>query len=274
MKKINNKGFTFIELLVYIGILSVFMVAVVTLVGSTLASYRKTTARKRLQTQATETYDMISDMLMSATEVKIVGSAYVTGTVSGATSLTKRDGCFVIPADEEKVDKATGAVIDGGGLAGRSETIKNGGSAGTCYDIAAIKSFTSSDKPSDDPETMIDVKYLYIKYASDLKSDGTSVYTYCTLKYDDATKKLYVYKTSSSDDGFNEVEAAKFYDNSSANDSVVCKNVEQFKLQVNPDTGTFAIILELDDPQTSAQYDMNGVVSLRNSFVLKKHEWK
>ena len=94
------------------------------------------------------------------------------------------------------------------------------------------------------------------------------------MKYDETEKKLYVYKTNSNDAGFDEVVASKIYDNSSAGDSVVCKNVEQFKLQVNPDTGTFAIILELDDPQTSAQYDMNGVVSLRNSFVLKKHEWK
>ena len=121
---------------------------------------------------------------------------------------------------------------------------------------------------------MIDVKYLYIKYTSDLTNDGANIYTYCTLKYDETEKKLYVYTTNSNDAGFDEVAASKIHDNSSAGDSVVCKNVEQFKLQVNPDTGTFAIILELDDPQTSAQYDMNGVVSLRNSFVLKKHEWK
>lgn len=137
-----------------------------------------------------------------------------------------------------------------------------------------MKPFTSTDTPSTDKQTMIDVKYLYIKYTSDLTNDGANIYTYCTLKYDETEKKLYVYKTNSNDAGFDEVAASKIHDNSSAGDSVVCKNVEQFKLQVNPDTGTFAIILELDDPQTSAQYDMNGVVSLRNSFVLKKHEWK
>lgn len=273
MKKNNNKGFTFIELVIYMGILGIFMVAVVTFLGSTINAYKVNNSRKKLQTQATETYDMVSDMLMAGTEVKIIGSAYVRGTTAGATSLIETDGCFAVPAEKEKVDKATGAIIAEGGLAGRTETVINGSSA-PCYDIAALNPFTSTDTPSTDEKTMIDVKYLFIKYTSDLTSDGSNIYTYCTLKYDDTEKKLYVYKVNSNDAGFDEVTASKFYDNSSAKDSVVCKNVEQFRLQVNPDTGTFAIILELDDPQTSAQYDMNGVVSLRNSFVLKKHEWK
>lgn len=273
MKKNNNKGFTFIELVIYMGILGIFMVAVVTFIGSTLNAYKVNNSRKKLQTQASETYDMVSDMFMAGTEVKIVGSAYIKGTSAGVDTYTQRDGCFVVPADKEKVDKTSGAIIAEGGLAARTESIVNGGSA-ACYDIAAVKPFTSTDTPSTDEQTMIDVKYLYIKYTSDLTNDGANIYTYCTLKYDETEKKLYVYKTNSNDAGFDEVAASKIYDNSSASDSVVCKNVEQFKLQVNPDTGTFAIILELDDPQTSAQYDMNGVVSLRNSFVLKKHEWK
>ena len=47
MKKNTNKGFTFIELVLYIGILSVFMIAVTTLVGTVTASNRKMTSRKK-----------------------------------------------------------------------------------------------------------------------------------------------------------------------------------------------------------------------------------
>ena len=54
MKKNNNKGFTFIELVLYIGILSVFMVAVTSLVGTVVSSNRKMTNRKKIQNEAGE----------------------------------------------------------------------------------------------------------------------------------------------------------------------------------------------------------------------------
>lgn len=41
MYRKNNKGFTFVELILYMAILGIFMVAVMSLVGSTVASDRK-----------------------------------------------------------------------------------------------------------------------------------------------------------------------------------------------------------------------------------------
>ena len=56
-------------------------------------------------------------------------------------------------------------------------------------------------------------------------------------------------------------------------DGVLCKNVKDFKLQVNPEDDSFAVILSLEDPITAASYDVQGVVNMRNSYVLKKHKW-
>lgn len=101
MKKNNNKGFTFIELVLYIGILSVFMVAVTSLVGTVVSSNRKMTNRKKIQNEAGETYDTISDMIMGATDVKILGSAYVATTSAGVTSYSPVSGVFIVPDDTD-----------------------------------------------------------------------------------------------------------------------------------------------------------------------------
>ena len=60
----KDKGFTFIELILYMAILGIFMVAVMSLISTTVASHKKQSSRQKLQSQATETYDAIADILM------------------------------------------------------------------------------------------------------------------------------------------------------------------------------------------------------------------
>lgn len=276
MKKIKNKGFTFIELVIYMGILSIFMLAVTTLITSTVASNKKMNARKRLQTEATETYDSISDMLMGATEVKIYGTAYVGVTSAGVTTYNKvADGCFVVPDSGEVKEAGSGKLKLSGGVGPRQEGfVLDAGysTVSNCYDIADIKSFTDSSTPSTDVETFIDVTYLYIKYASDIDASGNTIYTSCTLQFDKSNQELRVYRYRSDTTPYDVTMAESFVQNNGT-DNILCKNVSNFQLQVNAETGSFAIILELDDDLTSASYDMAGVVSLRNSYVLKEHSW-
>mgnify|MGYP000384035137 CR=1 FL=1 len=73
----KDKGFTFIELILYMAILGIFMVAVMSLISTTVASHKKQSSRQKLQSQATETYDAIADILMGASDIKIDGTAYV-----------------------------------------------------------------------------------------------------------------------------------------------------------------------------------------------------
>lgn len=279
LKKSDNRGFTFIELILYMAILSIFMVAVMTLIGSTVASNKKISSRKKLQTQATETYDTISDMLMGATDVRIRGKAYIGTTTAGVLSYSQKEANFVIPQDNDEKD-ADGKLIKTGGVAARAQYVHGPGSAGGetgCYDIADIKPFLESATPSSDAETCIDVKYLWIKYASGInKTTKDNIYTYCTLKYDPVSRNIYVYRISSDDPLYATSPFAYgecFNDYSSVEGYILCKNVDKFQLQVNPETGTFAVILDFSDPKVGTSYDINGVVSLRNSFVLKSHEW-
>lgn len=281
--KKNNKGFTFIELILYMAILAIFMVAVVSLMGSAIKSYRTMNARKQLQSSATETYDTISDMLMSAVDVKIYGTAYHTVTNAGVTSYEQiTDALFVVPEDTWYTgDSANKLYYASGSPVSISVDNLSGGALApsAVFDIATIKSFADSSvtAPSTDDTVMISVNSLYIRYASGLDDAGSTIYSECTISYDDAADKLYMYRVDESDATFDPVNIGKIYwmdsNYSSASNYVLCKNVSDFKLQVSPETGTFAVVLELDDNATSASYESKGVVSLRNSFVLKKHEW-
>lgn len=275
MKKNTNKGFTFIELVLYIGILSIFMIAVTTLVGTVTASNRKMTSRKKIQNEASETYDAISDMFMGATDVQLMGDAYIETTTAGVTSYNSVSGVFVVPEDTD-IKQDDGKLKTAGGVGYRTVNKGTPGSysfsaCSPCYDIADIKSFGDATAPSTDTETFITADasgklYIKIRYASGLDTTtGDSIMTTCTLVYNDADDKIYVYKTNGGSNAF--------VDASGKDDSVLCKNVKDFKLQVNPEDDSFAVILSLEDPITAASYDVQGVVNMRNSYVLKKHKW-
>lgn len=291
MYRNKNKGFTFIELILYMAILGIFMVAVTSLVGSTVASHRKLKSRQKLETQASEVYDTISDMLMGASNVRINGDGYV----GSGTSYSKVTASFIVPNDT--MEKAAAgskltykkspagdvtqdiAVKSGAGVSVTGNTI--------CYDIADVKPF-ADEGSSKDPETFIDAKYLWVQYSASLNETA-----YCTIGYDETNKKLYIYRTQLADtvreqaetdlkSGDNaKVNAAKavldpctkFVDAKTEKGTVLANNVESFRLQVNPDDGSVAVTIGLKDSRTNEKYEVTSVVGLRNSFVLKKHEW-
>ena len=235
MKKTENKGFTFIELVLYIGILSVFMVAVTTLIGSVVASNRKMTSRKKIQTQAEEAYDTMSDMLMAATDVKIYAKAKRVGETSS------KEGVYLVP--------------DASDLR-------------PCYNIGELdKDVALSTVSTTVGSKTADKLYIKLNYASGLDSTtGDSEITSCTLLYDKTNKKLYAYRMKASNSG-----GGSFIDSSNDEACLLAKNVEQFDVKVNPDEDSFAITMKLQDAQTAASYTVDGVVSLRNSNVLKAH---
>lgn len=68
---------------------------------------------------------------------------------------------------------------------------------------------------------------------------------------------------------FKTPQSDRITDASEADGTVLCKDVKDFKLQINPDEDSIAITLELEDSTTAASYKINGVVGIRNSYVLK-----
>lgn len=76
-KKLNsNRGFTLIELIIAIAVLAFLMTAISSLMTSSLITNRKTQADIVVQTTAQETYNKITDALMQAKSIYVLGYTY------------------------------------------------------------------------------------------------------------------------------------------------------------------------------------------------------
>lgn len=284
----KDKGFTFIELILYMAILGIFMVAVMSLISTTVASHKKQSSRQKLQSQATETYDAIADILMGASDIKIDGTAYV----QTGTSFTQVTGSFIVPEDTYVKSAGSGSTLrKQGGVADVIQDIVSDSGVikkkSNSYDIADVKPFGGAGA-SEDVHTFIDADYLWVQYSSEL--DKTA---FCTITYSKTDKKLYVFRQEMSDETLNQAKqdlkssdsakvnqaqavlssCTKYVDASSKKGTVIANNVKSFQLQVNPADNSVAVIIGFEDTKTKETYKVTSVVGLRNSFVLKKHEW-
>lgn len=284
----KDKGFTFIELILYMAILGIFMVAVMSLISTTVASHKKQSSRQKLQSQATETYDAIADILMGASNIKIDGTAYV----QTGTSFTQVTGSFIVPEDTYVKSAGSGSTLrKQGGVADVIQDIVSDSGVikkkSNSYDIADVKPFGGAGA-SEDVHTFIDADYLWVQYSSEL--DKTA---FCTITYSKTDKKLYVFRQEMSDETLNQAKqdlkssdsakvnqaqavlssCTKYVDASSKKGTVLANNVKSFQLQVNPADNSVAVIIGFEDTKTKETYKVTSVVGLRNSFVLKKHEW-
>lgn len=284
----KDKGFTFIELILYMAILGIFMVAVMSLISTTVASHKKQSSRQKLQSQATETYDAIADILMGASDIKIDGTAYV----QTGTSFTQVTGSFIVPEDTYVKSAGSGSTLrKQGGVADVIQDIVSDSGVikkkSNSYDIADVKPFGGAGA-SEDVHTFIDADYLWVQYSSEL--DKTA---FCTITYSKTDKKLYVFRQEMSDETLNQAKqdlkssdsakvnqaqavlssCTKYVDASSKKGTVLANNVKSFQLQVNPVDNSVAVIIGFEDTKTKETYKVTSVVGLRNSFVLKKHEW-
>lgn len=284
----KDKGFTFIELILYMAILGIFMVAVMSLISTTVASHKKQSSRQKLQSQATETYDAIADILMGASDIKIDGTAYV----QTGTSFTQVTGSFIVPEDTYVKSAGSGSTLrKQGGVADVIQDIVSDSGVikkkSNSYDIADVKPFGGAGA-SEDVHTFIDADYLWVQYSSEL--DKTA---FCTITYSKTDKKLYVFRQEMSDETLNQAKqdlkssdsakvnqaqavlssCTKYVDASSKKGTVLAHNVKSFQLQVNPADNSVAVIIGFEDTKTKETYKVTSVVGLRNSFVLKKHEW-
>lgn len=284
----KDKGFTFIEIILYMAILGIFMVAVMSLISTTVASHKKQSSRQKLQSQATETYDAIADILMGASDIKIDGTAYV----QTGTSFTQVTGSFIVPEDTYVKSAGSGSTLrKQGGVADVIQDIVSDSGVikkkSNSYDIADVKPFGGAGA-SEDVHTFIDADYLWVQYSSEL--DKTA---FCTITYSKTDKKLYVFRQEMSDETLNQAKqdlkssdsakvnqaqavlssCTKYVDASSKKGTVLANNVKSFQLQVNPADNSVAVIIGFEDTKTKETYKVTSVVGLRNSFVLKKHEW-
>ena len=69
----SNSGFTLIELIIAMAILAFMMTAVCAFMSSSVATYKKSKADITVHNSAQETYDQITDSIMQATDIYVLG---------------------------------------------------------------------------------------------------------------------------------------------------------------------------------------------------------
>ncbi|MBE5945619.1 MAG: type II secretion system protein [Lachnospiraceae bacterium] len=69
----SNGGFTLIELIIAMAVLAFLMTAVCAFMGSSVASYKKSKADISVHNSAQETYDQITDSIMQASDIYVLG---------------------------------------------------------------------------------------------------------------------------------------------------------------------------------------------------------
>ena len=201
-------------------------------------------------------------------------------------------GSFIVPEDTYVKSAGSGSTLrKQGGVADVIQDIVSDSGVikkkSNSYDIADVKPFGGAGA-SEDVHTFIDADYLWVQYSSEL--DKTA---FCTITYSKTDKKLYVFRQEMSDETLNQAKqdlkssdsakvnqaqavlssCTKYVDASSKKGTVLANNVKSFQLQVNPADNSVAVIIGFEDTKTKETYKVTSVVGLRNSFVLKKHEW-
>lgn len=88
MKKLNNQGFTLIEMLLALVILTIFMVCVTAFVASSSKSTKQTKKQVKVQQDAQEVYDTIFDSVMQATALIINTKELASGDATASGSAT------------------------------------------------------------------------------------------------------------------------------------------------------------------------------------------
>ncbi len=88
MKKLNNRGFTLIEMLLALAILAIFMVCVTAFVASSSKSTKQTKKQVKVQQDAQEVYDTIFDSVMQATALIINTKELASGDAAASGAAT------------------------------------------------------------------------------------------------------------------------------------------------------------------------------------------
>ena len=69
----QHSGFSLIELIIAMAVLAFLMLAVTSFMSSSVMQNKKAKVDVRLQSQAQETYSLLTDSIMQATDIAIIG---------------------------------------------------------------------------------------------------------------------------------------------------------------------------------------------------------
>lgn len=254
----NNRGFTFIELVIAVAILTIIMGSVVQFMATTSVAYQRTNRDNEVQRQAQDVYDTISTCIMQANRVVLYGKA---GTATSSD--------YYVTDNQPKV--ATYDPSEGwlGNAAGKKLKFDlpyaDAGGKKPQKTEAKFFGFLSTKSGGTTTYTEVAVTALYFEYET--KLSGTDYETcYATVYYDSTSGNLYLNRHYESDaDGYEGV-----IDMTTKDSSILCKTLKAdgFKITVDANANSIGLIMDFENYNMS--YKTLGMTKIRNSHVLAR----
>lgn len=295
-RKLNNEGFTFVELVIAVAILSIITVSIATFMATTSRVYSKTTHNNEVQSQAVEVYDQISNCIMQANKIVLCGYTwnesagsfdttlkyfvsdnlpYAQGTSSSVAGYDSNGN--LVDSDHNLITtfyKASSEASD-------SPTTQSG----KMYAFKSLKEEDVSD-PNKQNIKEIKVKALYLEYQTKTGKATNDPTIYPNYPYENCYATFYV-----SDDG--DLYLKRHYDSDAGisnyridssvtnppiavldmyptTSSLLCKTLEDdgFRVMVDADNNSIGLVLNFDN--YTMTYDTLGMVKIRNKAVLTR----
>ena len=278
-QKLNNKGFTFVELIVSIAILGIVMVSVASFLGTTTTVYSRTNHETSVQSQAQEVYDQINSCIMQATKVIVYGYRE---TAAGADTY-QTDKKFYV-TDNQK--NAYGYDDEGNIISVNKKKLNytiylnpNGTPSGSPGAVRVFQSLKESDGAGGYEYKKIRVESLYIEYQTKVSGSSDYVTCYATFNFDKDTGELYLnrhYSNETDVDGKYQVtsgdKALAILDTSKKDENILCKTMKKsadsFILVADADGNCVGMSMDFDN--YSMTYDSMGMIRIRNKNVLTR----
>ena len=293
-----NQGFSFIELILAIALLSIVMIMISGFMSSTSAQFGKTKKNINVQSSAQTTYNQMCDTIMQAEYIRVCPKTS-TGTRASYSFVPDNYANYIKPETEARrdviLDLSTYKIVNKMGTPYPNDALTTDRETiGTVYSFRMFKQGGIYNE--------LPVDYIYLEYMAPNKTgnvrntetggewaDDVKTYVIYYFKHN----KIYMYRTADDPDGtpspYNsydeclakvealvaeEEEAAEAkYAHLSADEAIrrykgreLATHVEDFKLSADAVGEALVLIMDFDD--SGYKFDLNTTVRFRNTNVL------
>ncbi len=284
----RNKGFSLIELLVAVAVMSIIMVMVVQMMGNSSVILRKTNKKLELQTEALEFREQFSDIIMQATYIRAESgdnSMYRLDTNIDASNHNnrKRTALFMGVCEDSLVsDNYPNYTVAGDNgydiyMNDDDYTLYCIDSSGTKHESGStIQSFRKLlDGANAGEPRYIKPTYVYVRYQ---RNNAAKTERYAIFRFvaDGGKYKVYVAKgtinniDTAANDGFSAAKTAVDAKATAAgDDGLMSDKVKDVYFSADSLGNTVFIDMQFENATYIRQtYEYRDTISLRNSYAL------